>query len=259
MSARLLLTLLAIAAALAGCQTVSVDPRALPGNIGVISIAGQYLTQKNVGFTVFGNEFAAFDVAAWSLDREYAQKLQGALERKAGVKASVLDVKVEALKPIYDVTARPPVWADLDPSWSKSEGALREIASAQGVDTLVILAPDWSDDYFTRSNQRLYGLGIYTRSLADLTRAANLHFLATVVLVSGKTGKPFASLAVSNSYPEILGSQRGRPSRELTATLARTPFDKMTPAQRSEIEAKARDLDVDGAIETTVTQLFSRR
>jgi hypothetical protein len=249
-----------VAAVLFGCATTaSVDLKsAAVRKVGVVSVAGMYLTQKNVGFTVFGNEDAVMDVSAWNLDETYVAIVAQSLQRKTSLDVRALHPKVDDLKPIYAPASSMHVAFDLNPNWAKVEAVFRDIAAVNEIDTLVVFAPVTSGDYFSSSNQILYGLGIYTLSRGERTFVPSLHLFTQVVVISGKSGKAIGHAPVSRAHPSVMGGplQRGQPATAIDAKLARTPLNAMSDDQLRQVRALAREIYLTAAIDATTDMLF---
>lgn len=246
---------------LGSCATnTTIDVKSAPlGKVGVFSVAGRYLTQQYVGATVFGNERAVVDVVSWKLDDSYGERLARSLRSRTSLDVVVLRPNVDALRPIFDPASLRHVAFDLNPNWGRLEARFREIAHENGVDTLVLLAPLTSGDYFARTNQILEGLGIF--AIGRNQPAAKLHLICQVVVISGMTGKPLGHATVSRASSSAMGGpfQRAQPAIEIPGAVARTPYSAMTEAQRQKLRADALAVPLDEALDVTFTDMFAAR
>ena len=244
--------LLAIAIVVAGCGTASyIDSKERTfQRVGVLSVSGAYLAQMNVGITVFGNEKAEFDVAEWKLDPLYATALAAALRSKSALQPVVLENVPAQLGSAFKPSTLTNEALSADSQWEQSAPMFRKLVADNHVDALVLLTPAVSNDFLGNSNQVIRGLGIYTRSLGSITRIPTLHLACNVVVVSAD-GKVVARHRVrSAEWPH------GGPKLPLSPEAARTPFDSMTPEQKSEVRAKAEALPLKDAFELAVSELL---
>jgi hypothetical protein len=251
---RWLLFVLAIPLLVAGCaSSAGVAPKARTfQKVGVISLAGGYLTQMKVGLTVFGNEYSETDVTELAPDRGYELLVVDAL-RNTGLEATQISTVPEKLKTLFQPSTLKHVAFDLDSRWSSAEDLLKEVARSHKVDALVLLVPMTSGDYFGGTNQLLRGFGIYTRS-----SAARLHLISRLVVIFGPSGKPIGHTPVSAVQPTFPGGphQRGQPSIGIDPGLGNTPFSSMTVEQKTRLKETAMAIPLGGAIDATISQLL---
>lgn len=256
---RLLVLSLAATIVLSGCATTaSVEPKRTFQRVGVLSVAGAYLTQMNVGITVFGNEQTEVDVSDWKLDQNFADAMASTLREKTSLEVVVVAAVPEGIRFAFRPSSLSHVALDLDSRWGQAEEPFRRIATENNVEALVVLVPNTSGDYFNLTNQIIRGFGIYTRSFGDRTSSAALHLISRVVVISGKTGKVIGHIPVSSVQPTIPGGphQRGQPSTGIPATLARTPLTVMTPAEKDKVHELALRIPLKSAMEATIPALF---
>jgi hypothetical protein len=217
--------------------------------VGVISVAGAYLTQMKVGLTAFGNERLEADVSDLQLDRKYELIVAEALRSKAGLDAVPVSTIPESLRSMFQPSTLRHVAFYLDSRWFDAEEVFKVIAKSNNVDALVLLAPMTSGDYFGRTNQLLRGFGIYASS-----RPAKLHLISRLVVISGQTGKPIGHAPVSSVQPTFPGGphQRGQPSIDVDDSLAGTPFASMTQEQKTQLQNIGLAIPLAAAIDATI-------
>lgn len=251
------------AAVLVGCATTAaIDPKSEGlRKIGVVSVAGAYLTQMNVGFTALGNENVSSDISIWKLDDKYASIVADAVQKSTRIDTVAINAGADLLKPMFNPSSLQHVAFDLDARWSQAQEKLKSIAKENGVDALVLLSPMTSGDYFSLSNQILQGLGIYTRSLGNRKEVSKLHLICRLVVISGKTGKPIGHVPVSLVQPTIPGGphQRGQPSIDISDAIARINFSSMTATQKTELWNLALAIPLEAAVMASVPQLFNAK
>jgi hypothetical protein len=211
--------------ALVGCATPT--PREVPASavqgikrFGVVSVAGSEFTRQYVGVTVFGNELEVKDIRGWGLNKEYEDQLGAAAERALGTATYISGTySTTDFMKVNDPNGPWDAPAFSGPNWDGIEAAAKAACQKDSLDALFVMTRRKSGDIFGGTNQRVIGVGAYSRRDRSL-----LHFLSVVGLVDCKTGKPLAERYITQTI-------------DLPEELARTPI----PQWRAESEESVRE------------------
>ena len=249
-----------VALVLNGCATMS--PMSVDAikskRVVVSSVAASILNQKNVGFTVFGNESSAHSVAHWGLDADLGERLAEAV-RSRGVPVSHVLIGASELPRITEPNSIAGVGFDLKGTWGGSSDAFKTIGKKTGAHVLVLLAPSQSGDYIQMTNQIFRGLGIYTRTFNEKPRFGVAHAFMQVVTIDLIQGTVLNFSPLTEAPPTAVGAalQRGQPTIFVDPQLYRTHFDTLTAEQMSEVKSKFSALVRDSHIRATVERIFT--
>lgn len=125
-------------------------------SIGVISAIGDTITKQHVGLTVFNNSEDTENVDDWKLDEFVAAEIASQLAGRYDI------VSVNYTKSDF-LAHQKAIFADSD---FDGEKAIRKLPPSQGKtpDAYIIVTKAFSNDYIGRTNQHLFGLGLYERS-----------------------------------------------------------------------------------------------
>jgi len=182
------------AACLAGCASTSKPLSETASSfkkIGVVSVAANDFSRRHVGVTVFGNEFEKKDISGWGVNKAYEAQLATAVEKVFGALAVQAPYAAAEFSRLNES------------GWEAIESVAKAYCASAGVDAIVVAAPRKTGDIYAKTNQRLEGVGIYTR-----LSHGHLHVLAVVGLLDCRTGKP---VATANLARRSIESQNGFP------------------------------------------------
>ena len=222
--------------------------------IAVVSIAADQLTYKHVGFTVFQNTETKEDIHMWQLDTTFAGKIANAIGATLSAEVILPNVDMALLSPVYDLNGPYDAPAFRTPNWNKVAAALRDIATQNNVDAIVVLLRTEFKDDIRRTNQNLKGLGIYSRFS---TRAAYAYM--TLYVIDANTGRPRAGTPVSEGYTFVgIFRHLDLPHIELPEALSDKLVSNMTPAESEQLKSIFLGLIDDGVSRATVRRLFGQ-
>lgn len=216
MMRRVVVVLATAVAVLAGCA--SAPPRVAPASatagihrFGVVSVVAPEITRMHVGVTVFGNEHEVRPIGSWNLDAAYEDELGAAAARALSATRVPVDPGRGAFMKVNDPNGPWDAPAFSGANWSGIEDAVRAVCQQASLDALLVVARRRSNDVFGGTNQRLQGIGLYSRGNLSL-----LHLLADVGLMDCRTGQPVAHHAMTWTVP-------------VDASLAASPLAGWTP------------------------------
>lgn len=134
---------------LVGCATAPVVERNFAQQkrtVGVIAQADEEMERKFVGITVFSNKSEKVQLDRLNLDQIILNEITANFS-KAGIQTKAIPSEgLGEIKP------------------KQSDDALRKLAAENGVDYLIIAAPDQYGDFIFGTNQYLKGHGLYHRA-----------------------------------------------------------------------------------------------
>ena len=110
------------------------------------------------------------------------------------------------------------------PNWQNIEASAKAACQKESLDALFVVTRLKASDIFGGTNQRLVGIGIYSRGGTAL-----LHVLAGVGLLDCKTGKPLGQRVITQSLP-------------LQDELARAPIPSWSADSEDRIHRQLVDL-----------------
>lgn len=193
--------------------------------IGIIADIGDTVTLKHVGFMVFSNAETAAEFPDWKIGAFIAGDIEAALKSRYEFRAVAF--------------AKGSVAPDLDASFWKApspeENVRANAKPADGVplDAYLVVWPGRSEIFQT--NQRISGLGLYTRG-----NTAGIYAALQITLIDGRTFEKLDRCTVRTPDGDI-NNMRAREDFEDIES-----FDAMTPAQKQALEQGLKSLVHDG-------------
>jgi len=257
------------------CGCVSSPPVSQVNNykkIGVVSLVGERLTRKHVGFMVFGNELEVVDVSEWKLDDAFAKVVASSLRERTSLDVVVVPAS-DALRSMFGseaaIVARERFVDFASQSqensaatgekvnwWTQSQAKLAKEVADANVDALVILAPDMLEDPFYPTNQYVTGLGIYTRRDNDKQGQSVLHIVAMLAVV-GKAGTAVGGGLLMVKVPPGIGYRSYSPlSIRIPIAQARKPVAAMTPGEREKLRELYLTIPLKSTVDRAIAGLF---
>lgn len=215
-------------------QEVSISSEAASrlNRVGIVSVTANHFTRQYVGFTVFGDELEQKELADWNINAQYEGQLAKAVEAILGAKAVRAPYSAAEFSRVNDVNGpwnAPAFWG---PNWTAIEGTARTYCAANELDAVVVAGRFKTSDIFSKSNQSVEGLGIYSGRGADL-----LHLLTVLGLIDCKTAKPLASRLVFRSRPGAEAQARQFfPTIALPSEVARMKISEWPPGTEEKIK-----------------------
>lgn len=171
--------------------------------VGVISVVGDRLYQRQLGVTVFGNKSEYQDVADWGLDAVWETKIKEAAAAFGDFEYIDLTVDKALLLAAYPKdNAWPRQWRAL--SVKKMAPYLMEIAAANNVDAVIVLGSFGYD--VVEDRVAMEGLGMFhMKSLGGVSTV--YHLISQLSLIDAATGKPLEqkTLSVGSHWVKAYG------------------------------------------------------
>lgn len=136
--------------------TASAHAEGAVKSVGIISAIGDTMTKKKVALMVFGNAQETESIEDWQIDEfviaEFGAQLAGRYEIKP----------VNYAKSDF-LAKKKGIFADSD---FDGEEAIKRVQRAPGSepDAYIVVTKAFSDDYIARTNQHLFGIGLYHRT-----------------------------------------------------------------------------------------------
>ena len=250
------LAAVALAVLIAGCAAIpdKPAPEALSRikRVGVVSLAVTEFNRHYTGFTVFGNEHETLDITSWGVDDEYERQIAEAMGKLGRFEAVRIPGARKELSSYYAAST---AW-DRDARWNAIESTVKNIASRERVDALVLVLRRESGDFLARTNQMIKGTGYYVRGLGDHTSVSVMHILAEAVLVDGVTGRPLARRDLATAQEGPRTHDRVALLADVRPEIARAKFATYDDARRADIRQQVIDLPK-RAWDPTLRALFS--
>jgi hypothetical protein len=125
-------------------------------SIGIISAIGDTVTKQEVGLTVFDNSKSTEAIDDWQLDEFVIAEFAAQLGQRYEIKPVAYDKA--------DFIARQKgIFADSDFDGEKSAAKLKP-AQGAAPDAYIVVTKAFNDDFIMRTNQHLFGVGLYSRT-----------------------------------------------------------------------------------------------
>lgn len=171
--------------------------------VGVISVVGDRLYQRQLGVTVFGNKSEYQDVTDWELDSAWETKIKEEAGAFGDFEFVDLTVDKSLLLAAYPKdNAWPRQLRAL--SVKKSAPYLMEVAAANDVDAIIVLGSFGYD--VVEDRVAMEGLGVFhMKSLGGISTV--YHLIAQLSLIDAATGKPLEqkTLSVGSHWVKAYG------------------------------------------------------
>jgi hypothetical protein len=155
--------------------------------VAVVPLVGEELELTRVGVTVFGNKRAYFPIPAWGMNDVIFDAVQATLSAGKRLAVSRLDSAHGPFHKMYTtIPARP---FDLE----NVAAELRELAARCECDALLLVSRTQHEDALGGTNQYVYGIGWYARTVNDRASVSYAFTAYHVILLDAKTLAPLAS------------------------------------------------------------------
>lgn len=148
--------------------------------IGIVSALGDTLEKKKVGITVFGNAETTEDIAAWKIDEFVIA------EFTAQLRDSYTVVPVVYTKSDFFPDTRG-IIVDADIDTEAAVARLPRPAGTQTPDAYIVVTKTFFSDVIAKTNQHLFGLGLYHPTRGAY--ANSIYAAIEVNVVDGRSGK----------------------------------------------------------------------
>lgn len=245
----LLLTVLSLLAACAGTPAkTSPQQNAAIQRIGVISLAGDILVRKHVGFTVFTNSEAEDDIGSWQLDALLSSRVADAIQSSFGKTTVTPAFDKSAMLHVYDLNGPWDAPIFHSPNWEHVQATLQSTAAINKLDGFVIILRDETDDFIDHTNQSLRGFGTYTHGFTSPQVYACLS-----VHVLNAAGVPIASTVVRSPGGWI----RKPPHADVPKAIANARLSALSPQDEMQLRNSVSSLVSAPMITDAVQSLFN--
>lgn len=235
---------------LAGCATtqerVSTNALAKIKKVAIMSLTAHEFHRQYTGFMVFGNEYEKQDISTWKVDDEYETQIQNVLTKLGRFDISRISYERKDFYSVYDINGPWDAPAFRTPKWAAVEEKLKEFATRNSVDAIVVILKRESGDFLAGTNQYFRGAGFYVRGMGDKTSVSMLHLLSSAVLVDGQTGKPLATkilVRMQEGWPGTVA--RAAPMMNIAPEISRAKLAELNHDAMMDVRAKLVDLPKD--------------
>jgi len=220
---------------LTGCMAAQTVPKEISSTlerVGVITLGADELDQIYIGPTVFSNERELHDISEWKLDGEYENQLRVGLESLRLFEVIALDYRREAFLGVYDVNGPWDAPAFRKPKWSAIEKQLKDLASRESLDAVVMLLTD----KFCYQEMCRRGIEVTTQKPLGMKAISWVGFGSFIVFIDGNTGKPIVTTRfglhenIENDLSRTkLGNYSDEQLNKLKGILVNGPKDNWVP------------------------------
>jgi hypothetical protein len=240
------LTLVAVAA-LAACAAQPIAPGKLTGirTVGIVSLVGDEVEFKNVGFTVFGNTFKKIKLPELRLDDFIVERLTKLLAGRYEIRQVTYDPKSFPQDVIWDRSDPGPL-SDAKPGGE----VIRSHVSPRGLDAYIAVVKYATG--IAMSNQAVEGVGIF-RGSGLFSSDVWAHALYQVVVYDGKSYEPIGAMLAQMPGLGFAPAIHG-PSKEVDETYWSDSPDSLSAEQKELLRKAFEDL-IDRSLSETLRRL----
>lgn len=218
--------------------------------VAVISMVGDILVQRQIGVTVFGNEFEDYDATELSLDAAWEAKLRDAASGFGPFEFVDVEFDRTALLATYPKRSSwINTWRHL--RFKKTRPIFAQLAADNQLDTIIVLGADAYN--VIEGVMDIEGAGIYTtKSLGG--KNSIYYLISQLALIDGATGMPIetAHLTVGSRWTKIYG---GFPVVDVPEALTGKEYPSYTAEEKEFLKSQLVSL-ADPALPRSFAKLF---
>ena len=225
-------------------------PEAPHKRAAVISMVGDRLIQRQIGVTVFGNEFEDYDATDLGLDAAWEAKIRDAASSYGPFDFVDVEFDRAALLATYPKKSN---WINTlrHLRFKKTQPIFAQIAADNHLDTLIVLGADAYN--VIEGVMDIEGAGIYTtKSLGG--KKSIYYLISQLALIDGATGMPIetAYLTVGSRWKKIYG---GFPVVDVPEALTGKDYPSYTAEEKEFLKGQLTAL-ADPALPRSMAKLF---
>lgn len=223
----LFFSMIVVLGAGSGASAKKIDAAKLAGvkRVGVVSMSGDTLIDREFGITVFGNREESHQVPEWRLDAEWQPQLAAAL-------SEVSDFEVVLLAEEH----RANLFAAID---TQDEVVLRQaissVAQAAEIDAVMIFGSPAIDLYSREIYLSKYGIFTYSAAFKKRT----IYYVVGRLFLFTADGEELDTQYFEGTTAKALGVIPNVPAPD---DLRDVPFSAYSPEQKEALRAALRDI-----------------